>query len=246
MLERYRRQHAPGRAQRGGPGLPAAVRVPAEGARDARRRRGGELDLVRRRLRRGGRRQLPELRGRAREIGTVYADCNIAPEALADFARHRDAAIVGQRHTRALRLEDRRPRHAEGHGLPARPDVPHRRRDPEPSVPHFWFQREYLEQALEANGGQFDFARHDLGARRRSERASIRCMRQIDEMFRNSEARDRVGDREELFRNFFGLLEGLVVRDPDRDGAGRAVHRLHRREHGQHGGARAAAARSRS
>ena len=61
-----------------------------------------ELDLVRRRVRGGEGRHLPELRGRTRRRSAiVYEDYGIDPQALADFQRYRDAAIVGRRRWRS-------------------------------------------------------------------------------------------------------------------------------------------------
>ena len=176
MLEQRRLQHARRRAQRGRPRLPAALRLPAEGARDAGRGRGDELDLVRRRLRGGEGRRVPELRGRARRSRRGLAGLGDRAGGARGVPRATATARSSARGTLdEVRLEDRRPRHAEGHASSRSTsrfrivgEIPNER------APHFWFQREYLEQALEAAGGDLRLARHDLGARRRPARASIR------------------------------------------------------------------------
>ena len=64
-------------------------------------------------------------------------------------------------------------------------------------------------------------------------------MREIDEMFRNSEAQTATETEKSYFKNFFGALEGFVFVILLVTGAGRGLHRVHRREHREHGGARA-------
>ena len=79
----------------------------------------------------------------------------IDPQALADFQRYRDAALVGRADDEEVRLEDRRPR-SRCRARSSRSTSSFRivgeigdERDP-----RFWFQREYLDQALEAQGVQ--------------------------------------------------------------------------------------------
>ena len=58
-------------------------------------------------------------------------------------------------------------------------------------------------------------------------------------MSRNSDAEVTAETEKSFFANFFGSLQGVRHDHPDRHGAGGAVHRLHRRQHREHGGARA-------
>ena len=110
----------------------------------------------------------------------------------------------------------------------------------------FWFNREYLDQALEAAGrAGLGIVGIDLGARRRPRRASTRSCAQIDEMFRNSEAETATRDREELLRELLRLAAGLRHDHPDRHRPGRALHRLHRRQHRDRWRCASAPARSR-
>jgi putative ABC transport system permease protein len=76
--------------------------------------------------------------------------------------------------------------------------------------PRLWFQREYLEQALEEQGVQFDqvgivWARIDD-----PERVN-QVMSQIDELFRNSEAETASETEKSFFGNLFGSLKGFVT-----------------------------------
>ena len=80
---------------------------------------------------------------------------------------------------------------------------------PNARAPHFWFQREYLEQAVEANGGTFDFL-GTIWVRVDSPARLDPLARQIDETFRNSEAQTSSENEKSYFKNFFGALEGLV------------------------------------
>ena len=104
--------------------------------------------------------------------------------------------------------------------------------------PRLWFQREYLAQALEAAGVPFD----QLGtvwARIDDPERVNEVMSRIDEMFRNSEAETATETEKSFFGNFFGNLQGFVTIILIVTGTGRALHRVHRRQHGEHVGARA-------
>jgi putative ABC transport system permease protein len=143
-------------------------------------------------------------------IGTVWADWGIEPRALEEFRRNRDAAIVG----RATLL-----RYGWKVGdlvtlkstvfpvdlaLRIVGEIPNER------APHVWFQREYLDQALQARGGRLDF----LGTiwLRVDDAARVEpLMREIDALFRNSEAETASETEKSYFANFFGQLEGFVT-----------------------------------
>jgi putative ABC transport system permease protein len=143
-------------------------------------------------------------------IGDVWADWGLDPQALEDFRRNRDGAIVG----RATLL-----RHGWKLGdlvtlkstvFPV--DLSFRivGEIPNERAPHFWFQREYLDQALQARGGRLDF----LGTvwLRVDDAARVEpLMREIDAMFRNSEAQTSSETEKSYFKNFFGQLEGFVT-----------------------------------
>ena len=170
------------------------------------------------------------------------------PQALDDVRappRRRDRR---RRHAREVRLEGRRQRHAEEHRLPGRPHLPDRRRDPERAraallVP----ARVPGAGGARRRAARFDFARHDLGARRRSgarrpaharDRRDVPQQRGARPPARPRRATSRTSSARS--RGFVSLIILIVT------GAGRGVHRVHRREHREHGRARAACARSRS
>ena len=91
------------------------------------------------------------------------------PQQLADFQRYRDGALVGRqidaastagRSATASRCAARSGRSTSTSASSAR--------SPTSARPLVWFQREYLDQALQAQGGRRPrHRRHDLGARRR-------------------------------------------------------------------------------
>jgi putative ABC transport system permease protein len=123
----------------------------------------------------------------AETIGEVYDDLGIDPQALEAFRRQRDALIVGRQTMTKYgwKVGDRIT--LKSTVFPVDLDMRIVGEIPEERDPRGWFQREYLEQALEAQGYDFDligvvWARVDDPARVND------VMRTIDEMFRNSEA----------------------------------------------------------
>jgi putative ABC transport system permease protein len=142
-------------------------------------------------------------------VAETWPDYGIAPQALEEFERRRDAAIVGRGTLAKYGWKVGDTVTLKGTVFPI--DLSFRivGEIPNERAPHFWFQREYLEQAVEAAGGTFDF----LGTMwvRVDDPARIDpLMRQIDETFRNSEAQTASENEKSYFKNFFGALEGLV------------------------------------
>ena len=142
-------------------------------------------------------------------IGSVWADWGIDPEQLEDFRRYRDGAIVGAATlaTHGWKIGDLVT--LKGTVFPVELRFRIVGEIPSERAPHFWFQREYLDQALKAQGSALDFlgtiwARVDDPAR------VDPLMREIDEMFRNSEAQTASETEKSWFKNFFSQLEGFV------------------------------------
>ena len=143
-------------------------------------------------------------------IGVVWEDWKIEPQALEDFRRYRDGAIVGRGTLEKYNWKVGDLVTLKGTLYPV--DLSFRIVGEIPSerAPHFWFQREYLEQALRASGSPLDV----LGTiwLRVDDRARVEpLMRQIDEMFGNSEAETASETEKSYFKSFFTLLEGFVV-----------------------------------
>jgi putative ABC transport system permease protein len=143
-------------------------------------------------------------------IGVVYEDMGISAEALSDFQRYRDAALVGRQtlDKYGWKVGDRIalpstvfPVELEFRIVGA---LGHER------DPRLWFQREYLTQALDAKGVTFD----QLGtiwARVDDPERVNEVMATIDALFRNSEAETASETEKSFFGNFFGSLQGFVT-----------------------------------
>ena len=143
-------------------------------------------------------------------IAVVWEDWGMDPQALEDFRRHRDGAIVGRGtlEKQGWKVGDLVTLQSTVFPLELSfrivGEIPNER------APHFWFQREYLDQALKAQGSGLDF----LGTVwiRVDDPARVDpLMREIDDMFRNSEAETASETEKSYFKNFFSQLEGFVT-----------------------------------
>jgi putative ABC transport system permease protein len=146
----------------------------------------------------------------AETIGEVYDDLGIDPQALEAFRRQRDALIVGRQTMNKYRWKVGDRVTLKSTVFPVDLDMRIVGEIPEERDPRGWFQREYLDQALEAQGYDFDqigvvWARVDDPARVNE------VMRTVDEMFRNSEAETASETEKSFFGNLFGNLQGFVT-----------------------------------
>jgi putative ABC transport system permease protein len=81
---------------------------------------------------------------------------------------------------------------------------------PNETLAQFYFQREYLVQALAAIGTPFDTA--EMITSRIDDPARVEpVMMQIDEMFQNGEAETESETERALFISFLGSLEGILM-----------------------------------
>jgi len=143
-------------------------------------------------------------------IGVVYEDMELDPQSLADFQRYRDAALVGEGTLKQYGWKIGDLVTLKSTVFPVELNLRIVGKLGNDRDPRLWLQREYLTQALEAAGVQFDqlgtvWARIDDPARVNE------VMRQIDEMFRNSEAETASETEKSFFANFFTNLEGFVT-----------------------------------
>jgi putative ABC transport system permease protein len=146
----------------------------------------------------------------AEGLGVVYEDEGIAPEALADFQRYRDAALVGRQTLERYGWKVGDLITLKSTVFPVQltfriVGAMGNERDP-----RLWFQREYLEQALDAQGISFD----QLGmvwARVDDPERVNQVMATVDALFRNSEAETASETEKSFFGNFFGSLKGFVT-----------------------------------
>ncbi len=154
--------------------------------------------------------QFPNFSVDPESVAAVYEDYRIDAKQLADFQRYRDAAIVGR--STLLRMSWKigdqvslvSPLLSAALSFRIVGEIPNER------APHFWFRRDYLEQAMLAAGRPYDqlgtiWARVDDPARVEP------LMAQIDEMFKNSEAETASETEKSFFGNMFGNLKGFVT-----------------------------------
>ena len=82
---------------------------------------------------------------------------------------------------------------------------------PDERAPMLWFNREYLDQALRAQGRSGLGITGMIWVRLRDPKQANAVMRTIDELSRNSEAETACETEKSFFANFFGSLKGFVT-----------------------------------
>ena len=143
-------------------------------------------------------------------LGAVWADYKIDPAVLAEFARRRDGAVVGRGTMQhyGWKPGDQITLDSKDWGVALTftivGEIPLLR------DPRFYFQREYLAQAVAARGWHLDNAgmiwlRVDDPARVDS------LMREIVEKFDNSGAQVAAETEKSFMRGYFGALQGMAV-----------------------------------
>jgi putative ABC transport system permease protein len=143
-------------------------------------------------------------------LAEVWPDYQIAPQALDDFRRYRNAAIVGYQTMRTFgwKIGDRVT--LRGTAWPVDLEFRIVGIMPEGSNPvMFWFSRVYFEEALRGKEVPSDmtgmiWARvaegHDVGA----------VMRRVDDVFRNSAYETAAETEKSFFMAFMGSLRGIA------------------------------------
>jgi putative ABC transport system permease protein len=143
-------------------------------------------------------------------IGVVFADLGIAPETLEDFRKHRNGALVGRQTLRKYGWKPGDEVTLASLVWPLELTFRIAGEIPADVDPRFWFQRDYFVEALRAQGVSFDQAGMIWARVDQAEQVPA-VMRQVDEMFRNSEAETTSETEKSFFQNFFGNLEGFVT-----------------------------------
>ena len=146
----------------------------------------------------------------ADSIGPVYQDLGIAPEALEAFRRQRDAALVGRQTLEKYHWKVGDRVTLKSTVFPVDLEIQIVGEIPLANDPRLWLQREYLSQALEAQGRSFDLINMVWARVDQPERVND-VMRAIDELFRNSEAETSSETEKSFFGNLFGNLQGFVT-----------------------------------
>jgi putative ABC transport system permease protein len=146
----------------------------------------------------------------ADSIGVVFADMDLSAEALEDFRTHRNGALVGRQTLKKYGWKPGDEVTLSSLVWPLELTFRISGEIPADVDPRFWFQREYFIEALREKGVSFDQAGM-IWARVDDAEQVPAVMRQIDEMFRNSEAETTTETEKSFFQNFFGNLEGFVT-----------------------------------
>jgi len=144
-------------------------------------------------------------------LGSVWADWGMDPQQLEEFRKYRDGAIVGRATLQKNGWKIGDLVTLKGTVYPV--DLQFRivGEIPNARAPHFWFQREYLDQALRAAGrGGLDIL-GTVWVRVDDPKRVAPLMREIDEQFHNSEAVTASETEKSYFANFFSMLEGFVT-----------------------------------
>ncbi|MFI5366977.1 MAG: ABC transporter permease [Candidatus Binatia bacterium] len=158
-----------------------------------------------------GRVTFPNFAVEVEHIGAVYPDYPIAPEQLADFQRYRDGAIVGRQTMEKYgwKIGDRVTLRSTV--WPVTLDFRIVGEIASKMAPQFWFNREYLDQALKAQGRKGLGIAGMIWVRAADPNRVNAIMREIDDMSRNSDGETACETEKSFFANFFGSLQGFVT-----------------------------------
>jgi putative ABC transport system permease protein len=142
-------------------------------------------------------------------VGTVFEDWEVPKEDLEAFRRTRNGALVGEMTLEKYGWKRGDLVTLEGEVIPLALEF--RIVGVIPNIPHFMLQREYIDQAFRSLDPQglswtgMIWARVDDAARVEP------AMAEIDALFQNSEVETASETEKSYMKNFFGMLEGLVV-----------------------------------
>jgi putative ABC transport system permease protein len=133
------------------------------------------------------------------------------PEQLDEFQRFRDGAIVGRSTlTRyGWKIGDRVT--LRSNVWPVTLDFRIVGELANDRAPHFWFHREYLDEALKAQGRPGLGMVNVIWTLVEDPNRVNAVMRSIDDMSRNSDAETASETEKSFFSNFFGQMQGLVT-----------------------------------
>jgi putative ABC transport system permease protein len=143
-------------------------------------------------------------------VAAVWPDYKIDAAALERFRSHRDGAIVGRQTMAKYRWHVGQEVALRSTVWPVSLTFRIVGEIPNDRSPLFWFQREYLAQAMEARGTSIDIV--GLVWVRVADPALVDpVMARMDAMFRNSPAETSAETEKSFFASFFGSLQGFVT-----------------------------------
>lgn len=143
-------------------------------------------------------------------VPIVFPDYNIDPKQVADFQRYRDGALVGQQTMKRYgwKVGDRVTLHSTA--FPLSLDFRIVGEIPQEQNPLFWISREYVDQALRAQGGSGLGIVGTIWVRVNDPERVNDVMRTVDDLSRNSDFETASETEESFFSSFFGSLKGFV------------------------------------
>jgi putative ABC transport system permease protein len=158
-----------------------------------------------------GRVTFPNFVVEADQVGAVYPDYQIDPQQLADFQRYRDGAMIGRQTMQKYgwKIGDRITLRSTV--WPVDLDVRIVGEIPKDRSGIAWMNREYLDQALKAQGRPGLGIAGMIWVRAADPNQVNAIMRTIDDLSRNSEAETASETEKSFFLSFFGSLQGLVT-----------------------------------
>jgi putative ABC transport system permease protein len=142
-------------------------------------------------------------------IQAVWPDYDIDPVALEKFSRQRDAAIVGRETMKKYKWKIGQQVSLVSTVWPVTLSFRIVGEIPNDRAPHFWLQREYLAQAMQARDADLDTV-GTIWVRVADPAMVPSVMARAVEMFRNSPAQVNAETEKSFFSSFFGSLQSFV------------------------------------
>lgn len=142
-------------------------------------------------------------------IQAVWPDYDIDPIALEKFRRQRDAAIVGRETMKKYKWKIGQQVSLVSTVWPVTLSFRIVGEIPNDRAPHFWMQREYLAQAMQARDADLDTV-GTIWVRVADPAMVPSVMARAVEMFRNSPAQVNAETEKSFFSSFFGSLQSFV------------------------------------
>lgn len=152
----------------------------------------------------------PSFAVEADHVADTFPDYGIAPEAIADFRRYRDGMLVGPQTLGRYgwKIGDRVTFHSNAWNVDLELRVVGL--IPQERSPVVWIQREYLEQALEAQDRELGIAGL-IWVRAESAADVAPVMKAIDEITHYTDTPTTTQTEKSFFASFMGSLEGFLT-----------------------------------
>jgi putative ABC transport system permease protein len=142
-------------------------------------------------------------------LGVVWEDWGVAEAELEEFRRYRNAALVGERTMEKYDWKVGDLVTLQGTAVPTALEF--KIVGTIPNLPHFMIQREYIDQALRSYSPEGLAWTGMIWARVDDRNQIESVMAEIDALFANSETVTASETEQSYMKNFFGMLEGLIV-----------------------------------